>query len=157
MVVMAHRLDKQFVDAQAHAAHMLSTKSVLKIVDGPLFHGTRRATLIKKNGFAPSTGGEFGPGIYLTAFAPTAEFYALRVASGPEPPAVITCRASIINPFVITKTDWIALTANKTPRTIQRHLVNRGHDGLVGLGLTGDPQVIVFAPEQVRFVSARAI
>lgn len=124
---------------------------------GTLFHGTRHASFIEKSGFRASSGGEFGPGIYLTDFAPTAEFYALRVAHGPEEPSVVECRVSMSRAFVVTKTDWIALTKNMTPRTVQRRIIDLGYDGIVGLGLTGQPQVVAFEPRQVKYLSMREL
>jgi hypothetical protein len=124
---------------------------------GTLFHGTRNGALIERSGFRSSSGGEFGPGIYLTDFAPTAEFYALRVAHGPEAPSVIKCSVSMSRPFVIAKTDWIALTRNMTPGTVQRRIIDMGYDGIVGLGLTGQPQVVAFSPQQVKYHSTRQL
>ena len=150
-------LDGLLAAAYASAMDVMSTTEAQKVVRGTLFHGTRHPTVILDKGFASSIGGEFGPGIYLTNFEPTAEFYALHVAQGPEKPSVIRCRASIVRPFVIKKTDWIRLTTKATPRTIQRHIIDSGYDGIIGLGLTGQPQIVAFVPSQVTGVSARAV
>lgn len=123
-----------------------------------LFHGTRSASMIEKNGFRRSTGGEFGPGIYLTENQHTAEYYAIRVARGEDHPAIVECTAAIHNPYRVTKLDWIKLTERSTPKTVQNRLIKKGHDGIVGIGINGiDEQIVAFKPEQVKFLRVRKI
>lgn len=120
-----------------------------------VFHGTRHASRISSEGFLPSSTGEFGPGIYFTTFEPTAWFYARRVASGPEDPAVLHCEVVLEKPFHTTKADYTRLTLRSTPRAVQARLVRQGYDGIVGVGLNGvDVQVVAFHPTQVRACDA---
>ena len=104
---MTRNANDKLIAAQHVAENLFGTGHA--ILRGTLFHGTRSASLIEKSGFRSSSGGEFGPGIYLSDFAPTAEFYALRVARGPEEPSIVKCSVSMSRPFVIAKTDWIAV------------------------------------------------
>jgi len=116
-----------------------------------VFHGTRRASRILEDGFSPSATGEFGPGIYFSTFEPTASFYASRVASGPEAPAVLRCEVALEKPFHTTKGEYLRLTERSTPRTVQARLMRQGFDGIVGVGLNGvDVQVVAFYPAQIR-------
>jgi len=116
-----------------------------------VFHGTRHASRILEDGFSPSATGEFGPGIYFSTFEPTASFYASRVASGPEAPAVLRCEVVFEKPFHTTKADYLRLTERSTPRTVQARLMRQGFDGIVGVGLNGvDVQVVAFYPAQIR-------
>lgn len=116
-----------------------------------LYHGTRSASMIGTHGLRPSGGGEFGPGIYLSADPGTAHFYAQHGGSGPDAPAIVPVHAALKNPFRVSKTDWIKMTQRSTPRTVQKRLQAKGHDGIIGVGLNGhDEQVVVWHPEQVR-------
>lgn len=114
-----------------------------------LYHGTRHASIEQ---LRPSTGGEFGPGIYLSANPDTARFYATSVARGPDPPTILEVEADIRNPVRIEKTEWIRKTAHRTPSAVRRALERKGHDAIVGVGLAGDEQIVVFDPAAVRIV-----
>ena len=110
-----------------------------------LYHGTRRAEEILRQGFRPSTGGEFGPGIYLTDSPHTAAFYAQRVARGEGPPVVLETVVRLRRPFTVRKVDWIRKTERRTPRTVQSVLRRQGHDAIVGIALNDrERQFIVF-------------
>lgn len=112
-----------------------------------LFHGTRRAITELR----PSTGGEFGPGVYLTKSRDTARFYARSVAQGPDAPRILVVEVDLRNPIRIDKVDWIRATENRTPRTVQRALMRKGHDAIVGVAINGvDEQIVVFDPARVR-------
>lgn len=123
-----------------------------KIVDSngrPLvvYHGTRS----RIETLRPSTGGEFGPGIYLTSDEGTANFYATHVARGPDGPSIMPVYVSMKNPFRVAKTDWIMLTTHRTPRTVARGLMKKGHDGIIGIGINGHSfQIVAWREEQVR-------
>lgn len=117
-----------------------------------LFHGTKHAHVAT---LTPSTGGEFGPGIYLTADPNTARFFAGN-ARGPDAPTVLEVVADIRNPFRIAKVDWIKKTAHRTPSAVQRALKKKGHDAIIGVGLTGSEQIVVFDVDAVRIVGGGA-
>lgn len=123
-----------------------------KIVDAagrPLvvYHGTKADI----DAFNPSGSGEFGPGIYLSANPDTAHFYADHVARGAGGSTIIPVYVSMQDPFRVTKVRWIQMTQNQTPRTVQRRLVRRGHDGIIGTGINGvDEQIVAFRPEQIK-------
>ena len=114
-----------------------------------LYHGTRHASIEQ---LRPSTGGEFGPGVYLSTNPDTARFYATSVARGPDPPTILEVEADIRNPMRIEKTEWIRKTAHRTPSAVRRALERKGHDAIVGVGLAGDEQIVVFDPAAVRIV-----
>lgn len=115
----------------------------------PMYHGTRHAHLTK---LQPSTGGEFGPGIYLTSFRPTAEFYAQHVARGPDAPTILTARADVQRPFVVRKVDYVKMTERSTPRTVQKRLIKQGYDAIVGIAINDyEWQLVVFDPDKVTF------
>lgn len=114
-----------------------------------LFHGTRHANVTT---LIPSTGGEFGPGAYLTDFEPTAALFAQR-AVGPDAPTVLEVRATIRNPFVVTKQEWLRLTTTSTPRTVQRRLQQKGHDAIIGIAVNGyERQIVVFDPASIQVI-----
>ncbi len=111
-------------------------------IDVTAYHGTRSLTAILASGLRVSGSGEFGPGIYLAPRPETASFYALYVARGPDEPVILAARVVLVNPFRVDKLDWLRMTARSTPRTVQQRLIKRGHDGLVGAGLTGEEQIV---------------
>lgn len=116
---------------------------------GLFYHGTRRSF----EQLQPSPSGEFGPGIYLTSFQPTAWWYASRVAQGDGPPRVAIVRVDVSKPFVVDKQAWLKATANKTPRTVAAALAKRGYDAIVGIALNGvEFQLVVWDPAKVRLV-----
>lgn len=117
-----------------------------------LFHGTRAAQEIQRHGFVESTGGEFGPGIYFADNPDTAAFYALRVARGCGDPIVLSACVLLDSPFTIEKLEWIRRTASRSPRTIRRALERRGFDSIIGIGLTGQKQFVVFSPAAISDV-----
>lgn len=123
-----------------------------KIVDAEgnpqvLYHGTRAEI----ESFNASGSGEFGPGVYLTDNPGTAHFYAEHVAKGEGHPSIMPVYASIKNPFRVTKLRWIKMTENQTPRTVQRRLIKKGHDGIIGVGINGvDEQIVAFSPTQIK-------
>ena len=78
-----------------------------------VFHGTRNASEILESGFRPSTGGEFGPGIYFTENPHTAAFYALRVARGSEEPRILVADVGLNHPFVVKKIVWLRMTEKR--------------------------------------------
>jgi len=115
------------------------------------FHGTRNTSFILNEGFRTSTGGEFGPGIYFSDNEHTAAFYALRVARGPEHPTILSARISLQRPFEVRKIDWIKMTERSTPRTVQRRLVKKGYDSIIGVAINDyERQYILFSPDQVE-------
>lgn len=115
-----------------------------------VYHGTRNATSILRDGFTASAGGEFGPGLYLTESIDSAKFWGGVVARGPEDPAVLRATFSPVNPMRITKVDWIRLTQRVSPRAVHRRWAKRGHDAVFGVGINGiDVQVVAFDPSDV--------
>lgn len=120
-----------------------------------LYHGTRSGSRIEA--LRPSTGGEFGPGIYLARRPETADFYATSVAHGPDGPSVLPLYASIKNPYRVEKTAWIKLTERSTPSQVVKRLRKKGYDGIIGVGLTGEEQVVAWDAEQVRSAFAPAL
>lgn len=132
---------------------LLSLWSVLKSIlrdERPAFHGTRSADTILANGLRPSTGGEFGPGIYLTQNVGAAAFYAEHVARGPGAPEILELNVVLKNPYRVAKTDWIKLTQRSTPMTVQRRLIKQGYDSIIGIGINGhDEQIVAWYPEQI--------
>lgn len=116
-----------------------------------VYHGTRKASLILSEGFAPSTGGEFGPGVYLTESIDSARFWAGVTARGPEAPTIIEAEVDLKNPKRVDKVEWIRLTQSSTPSTVQRRWIKKGHDGILGVGINGmDVQVVAFDPASIR-------
>lgn len=114
------------------------------------FHGTRRAHLTE---LRPSTGGEFGPGIYLTGFEPTAWFYASHVARGPDAPIVLRVRTTVTKPFRVTKSVWVKMTARSTPSSVQKRLLANSYDAIVGVANNGyEWQLVVFDTNDVTIV-----
>jgi hypothetical protein len=113
------------------------------------YHGTRSAS--QMDSIRASTGGEFGPGIYLTKDPGTAEFFATHVARGPDGPSIVPVDVTLKNPFRVSKTDWIKMTERSTPSTVQKRLMAKGYDGIIGTGLTGQEQIVAFNPKQVNF------
>jgi hypothetical protein len=113
------------------------------------YHGTRSAS--QMDSIRASTGGEFGPGIYLTKDPGTAEFFATHVARGPDGPSIVPVDVTLKNPFRVSKTDWIKMTERSTPSTVQKRLMAKGYDGIIGTGLTGQEQIVAFDPKQVNF------
>jgi hypothetical protein len=123
-----------------------------------LFHGTRNISAIFDAGFALSRGGEFGPGIYFTNNPNTASFYALRVARGPETPSVISADIRMTHPFVVPKIEWLRMTERSSPKTVQRRLIRKGHDGIIGIALNGyEKQYVVFSPSQIDHDSLQIV
>jgi hypothetical protein len=113
------------------------------------YHGTRSEIAALR----ASTGGEFGPGVYLTKSVDTAWFYATSVSRGPLAPHVLVVEAEIRNPVRIAKTDWIRKTQNRTPSSVQRSLMKKGHDAIIGVGINGyEEQVVLFDPSAARIV-----
>jgi hypothetical protein len=123
-----------------------------------LFHGTRESGRILTEGFVPSSGGEFGPGIYFTDYPHTARFYAEHVARGSGPPTVLATRVRVSRPFVIRKLDWLKLVTRRTPRSVRRRLEREGYDAIIGIGLNDiDKQVVLFDPASVVDGSVRIL
>lgn len=114
------------------------------------YHGTRNAAAILQNGFQPSRGGEFGPGVYFSESPDTAAFYAAHVARGPEEPAVLEVELTLCNPHTVTKIDWIRRTQSRTPKTVQAALIRQGYDAIIGIAINGyERQIVVFNPAAV--------
>lgn len=112
----------------------------------PLYHGSRHAKLKE---FRPSTTGEFGPGVYLTSYEPTAVWYAQN-AKGPDEPTVHVVSVHPKNPFHVTKSHWVKLTERMTPREVQAALKRRGYDSIIGIGNNGyEWQLVVFDPKDI--------
>jgi Poly(ADP-ribose) polymerase catalytic domain len=109
------------------------------------YHGTRRASTILAQGFLPSTGGEFGPGIYFSENPDTAAYYALHVARGDEEPMILTTTVDVSRFFEIRKVDWIQRTQRRTPRTVQAELRRRGYTGIIGIAINEyERQIVAF-------------
>lgn len=114
------------------------------------FHGSRHAQL---KSLRASTGGEFGPGVYLTSFEPTAQFYANHVARGPDAPTIYRVRVSVQKPYVVTKSDWVKKTERSSPGTIVKRLQKQGYDCTVGVANNGyEWQLVVFDTANVIVV-----
>ena len=114
-----------------------------------LYHGTRNDITT----FTPSTGGEFGPGIYLTDRAETAEWYGKYVPKGENAPKVMEVYAVMKKPYIIDKFDYIDATENVTPKTFMKRLIKKGYDGIIGIESNGyDKQYVVFNPNQVKSI-----
>lgn len=135
-------------DPQAQAMGLAAPLEVPGYQTLRAFHGTRSASVIGDT-LRPSTGGEFGPGIYLSRDPNTADFYASHVARGPDGPTIMPVDVKLQNPFRVSKTDWIKMTERSTPMQVQKRLQARGYDGIIGVGLTGHEQIVAFSPEQV--------
>ena len=115
-----------------------------------VYHGTRDADAILRDGFRPSSGGDFGPGIYLTENPDTAAFYALRVARGSDQPVVLSTTVELLRPYEVRKVDWIRMTERRTPRTVQRGLRRRGYDGILGIAINDyERQIVAFEADQI--------
>ncbi len=114
-----------------------------------VYHGTRYG----RGELRPSTGGEFGPGIYLTADEGTANFYATHVARGPDGPSIRPVYVTMRNPYRVLKTDWIKATERRTPKSVVMSLMKKGYDGIIGIGINGhSEQIVAWSPDQVRSV-----
>jgi hypothetical protein len=143
----------QFIGAADPVAQVMGIAAPVEVPSGGLstlraYHGTRSASIIG-DAIRPSTGGEFGPGIYLSQDPNMADFYASHVARGPDGPAIMPVDVQLKNPFRVTKTDWIKMTQRSTPSQVQKRLQAMGYDGIVGVGLTGQEQIVAFHPSQV--------
>lgn len=123
-------------------------------LDQPFFHGSRHAGLRE---LQASKGGEFGPGLYLTSFEPTARFYATHVAKGPDAPTIYRVRVQLPRgAAVIKKLDWLKLTQRRTPKTVSAKYA-KDHDGLVGIALNDyEWQLVVFDPRHVTIEEEHA-
>lgn len=111
------------------------------------YHGTR---VIGLRQLRPSTGGKFGPGIYLTDFEPTAAVYAQR-ARGNGPPVVYAARVHVSRPFVVRKVDWLRMTERSSPARVQARLKRSGYDSVIGVALNDvEWQLVVFDPDDVQ-------
>lgn len=130
------QLDREIAEA------LTQPKSARRVT---VYHGTRRASAILAHGFLPSTGGEFGPGIYFSENPDTAAYYALHVARGDEEPMILTTTMDISRFFEIRKVDWIQRTQRRTPRTVQAELRRRGHTGIIGIAINDyECQIVAF-------------
>ena len=110
-----------------------------------VYHGTRHASLIVEGGFRPSTGGEFGPGVYFSANPDTAAFYAEHVSRGDEAPTIVTTTVDVSRFAEIRKVDWIKRTQRRTPRTVQAELVRKGYNGIIGIAINDyERQIVAF-------------
>ena len=106
--------------------------------------------MILKEGFLPSTGGEFGPGIYFSENPDTALFYAVHVARGDEIPTILTTTVDIARFYEVRKVDWINRTQRRTPRTVQAALKRDGYRGILGIALNDyERQVVAFDASSV--------
>lgn len=120
-----------------------------------LFHGTRNRDVLH---LRASKSGEFGPGVYLTSFEPTAEFYAQRVAQGPDEPTVFRVITDVTNPFVVTKSQWQKMTIRSTPLTVQKKLCAKNYDSIIGIANNGyEWQMIVFDPKYVHIIERKSL
>lgn len=108
-----------------------------------LYHGTKSAI----TEFAPSRGGEYGSGIYLTDDPGAAWAYAER-AQGDAGQNIMPVYALIRNPFYATDRNTVRALG---PTKLQA----MGYDGIIATGITGERQYVVFRTEQV--ISALSI
>ncbi len=114
-----------------------------KVVDengDPLvvYHGTKSAFSV----FHPSRGGEFGSGIYFSAFEPTARMFG-GMQPGDGEARVVAAYVSMRNPLI---------TADRNiPRGAgMKKLMRQGYDGVIGIQPNGERQYVVFSPNQVK-------
>jgi len=132
----AAQLDREIAETLTQA------KSARRVT---VYHGTRRASAILAHGFVPSTGGEFGPGIYFSENPDTAAYYALHVARGDEEPMILATTVDVSRFFEIRKVDWIQRTQRRTPRTVQAELRRRGYTGIIGIAINEyERQIVAF-------------
>lgn len=133
----------------------LDESVTMSLIDGVLgfdltqtfFHGTRT----KFTKLQASSSGEFGPGVYLTSFEPTARFYAHHVARGDAEPHVVEVLVSARKPFIVKKVDWVRMTERSTPRTVQKRLMKKGFDCIIGISINDSEwQLVVFDETQVQ-------
>jgi len=111
------------------------------------FHGTRT----KLTSLRPSPSGEFGPGVYLTSYRPTAQFYAQHVARGTAEPHIVEVTVSVHRPFIVRKVDWLKMTERSTPRTVQKRVMKKGFDCIIGIAINDSEwQLVVFDATQVQ-------
>lgn len=117
----------------------------------PFFHGSRHAGL---RALHASKSGEFGPGLYLTNFEPTARFYATQVARGPDAPTIYRVRVQMPRGAVILKKlDWLKLTQRRSPKTVSAKYA-QNYDGIIGVALNDyEWQLVVFDPTQATIES----
>lgn len=99
--------------------------------------------------FNPSKGGEFGPGVYFADTPEMASYFGGR--NGSEGLNITPATLNMKNPVTITKQEWNALNAKKTPMQIQKMLKDKGHDGIIGIGSNGiDKQYIPFDLDAIK-------
>lgn len=108
-----------------------------------LYHGTKSQI----DEFAPSSGGEYGGGIYLTDNPDTAWQFS-EYAKGDEAPNIVPVVAKLENPYIAETRDEV--------RAIGRtKLEEMGHDGIIATNpVNGVRQIVVFSPENIRSVNA---
>ena len=128
-----------------------------KVVDAEgkpqvVFHGTGA----EFDSMEPSRSGEFGPGVYLADTRGMADFFGGRSLPRGEKPRIIEAYLRMEKPFEVTKQRWIEMTANRTPREVQKRLKAQGYDGIIGIGINGaDRQYVAFDPTQIKSVNNR--
>jgi hypothetical protein len=113
-----------------------------------LYHGTKSNIVGKIN---PSKTGEFGPGVYLTDDPSMAQYHANK-AIGNESPNIHPVHVDFKNPKHLTKLEWLKLNEKKTPSEIHKMLVKKGHDSIIGSGLTGEKQYLALNSNQVKSI-----
>ena len=117
-----------------------------------LYHGTKSDF----TEFQPSTGGEYGAGVYLTDNVGAANFYANHVAQGDADSNVMEVYAKMEYPYHIDKVDYIAKTEDVTPNEFRTQLIEQGYDGIIATGLNGvEKQYVVWKPTQIKSVENR--
>lgn len=105
-----------------------------------LYHGTRRDFDV----FDPSRGGEYGSGIYLTPDPGAAWMYASRCEGG-GPEIIVPVYARLERPLIPRDRE---AARSRGPTALKR----MGYDGIHATSPTGEVQVVVFDPRQVKSI-----
>jgi hypothetical protein len=117
-----------------------------------LYHGSPAGTEIEQ--IVPSRSGEFGPGAYLTDFAPSAHMWGSRGGTEAQIlPAHVRGKM-----YKTTKQEWLQRLQTEgpdgelpTPRELQAELKAQGYEGIEAVGLNGqDVQIVIFDPKNIR-------
>lgn len=103
-----------------------------------LYHGTKSDVA----DFRPSSGGEYGRGIYFTDDPNTAAKYA-AFAEGEGGDNVVPAYLKMTRPLEVSSRDMVRAMGSKK-------IMAQGYDGIIGVSPTGERQYVVFDPAQVR-------
>lgn len=120
-----------------------------KQVDEQLFHGSKDANKVLKEGFTvpnkPGEGATFGKGVYLTPDPERAGLYTM--GTGDTMGVKLAKDAKIYSPKDLTKEVFGSHTGYGDPAKISEYFKAKGYDGL-RIGKGKDSEFVIFNPEK---------